>query len=185
MKVVTGKVRASYVNVFQTKYNDLKGKDEYSMQLLIPKSDKETVKRIKEAIQDSVKKKWGEKPPKSLKFTFRDGDKEEDLAEDVKVGDEPYAGHYFMNVSSKDKPGVVDRRTNPIIEPTDFQSGDYCMVSLNSYAFDTKGNKGVSFGLMNIQVVEKGEPLGNRSRPEDDFKAFEDEEEAEGLEDIL
>ncbi len=34
-KVITGEVRASYVNIFKTRFNDLSGKEEYSMMILI------------------------------------------------------------------------------------------------------------------------------------------------------
>lgn len=168
-KVITGVVRGSYVNVFQPRANELSGKNEYSMMLLIPKSDKATMARLNAAIEVAKEKKWGVKIPNGLKITLRDGDAEF-------PNDATYAGNYFVNVKSDTKPGVVDRDLQPIIDATEFVSGDYCKASLNAYGFDTKGNKGVSFGLNNLQVWEKGEPLGNRSRAEDDFSAAGDED---------
>lgn len=171
MKIVIpkhGKIRSSYVNVFSPKKNDLSGNEEYSLMLLIPKSDKETIDSLKAAIKDAVGRKWGDKrPPNNLRFPLRDGDEEKD-------GVEPYTGCYFMNVKSKDKPGIVDRNLQPVIEPSEFQSGDYCRVSINSFAYDRSGNRGISFGLNNIQVLAKGEPLGGKSRPEDDFSSWDD-----------
>ena len=43
-----------------------------------------------------------------------------------------------------------------------------------AFTYDTKGNKGVSFGLNNVQKVKDDEPLGNFSRAEDDFDEVED-----------
>lgn len=165
-KVITGKVRASYVNVFRKKVNAQSGKEEYSLQLLIPKSDKKTVEKIEAAIAAATEGKWGKKAPAKLRNPLRDGDEEHGIA--------PYVGHYFMNVKSDNKPQVVDGGLQEIIDERDFQSGDYCRVSINAYAYDVTGNRGVSFGLNNIQVLAKGEPLGGTSsRASDDFDAVD------------
>jgi hypothetical protein len=47
-----------------------------------------------------------------------------------------------------------------IIGSQDIVSGDYGRVSLNAYAYDQAGNKGVSYGLNNIMLLAKGESLG-------------------------
>ena len=79
-KVVTGKVRFSYVNIFRSRsFSD--GQDaKYSICLLIPKSDKATVKKIRaaidEAVQDGISSKWNGKKPANLKLPLRDGDEE-------------------------------------------------------------------------------------------------------------
>lgn len=167
-KIITGEVRASFVNVFQPRMNDLSGQEEYSLQIIIDKKDKKTVGLIKNAIQAAANDKWNNKPPKNYRNPLRDADAE------AEEKDEPIQAHlkgcYFMNVKNKQRPGVVDATVTPIMEPDAFQSGDYCMVSLNAFAYDQKGNKGVSFGLNNVQVLRKGDPLGNRSRAEDDFE---------------
>lgn len=48
-------------------------------------------------------------------------------------------------------------------------SGCYARVSINFYAFNTNGNKGIACGLNNLQKVRDGEPLGGRSSAENDF----------------
>ena len=49
-KVVTGKVRFSYVNVFEPR--SIEGQDaKYSTSLIIPKSDKKTIQKINQAIE--------------------------------------------------------------------------------------------------------------------------------------
>jgi len=167
MVVITGKVRGSYVNVFAPRPARKAGETEkYSMMLLIPKSDKKTLADLKAAQQDAIEKRWGAKPPANLKKTLRDGDAE-DMGPEAR-------GHYFMNVSSRDKPQVVDRNLNPIIDPMEFVSGDYCRVSLNSFTYEGEG-KGVSFALNNVQVLGKGEPLG-RARAEDEFGTYTEED---------
>jgi len=172
MKVITGKVRASYVNVFQARFNEMSGKEEYSMAIIIPKTEKETIQKIKDAAKAVAENKWGAKVPAGLRNPLRDADKEAE-EKDEKV-DPAYENSYFMNIKSKDAPEIIDAKRNPVIDSMEFISGDYCRVSMGAFAYDTKGNKGVSFGLNNIQVLGKGEPLG-KSRAEDEFDEYKDE----------
>ena len=169
-KVVTGEVRGSYVRVFKAKMNDY-GKMEYSMKILIPKEDKKTLAAIEKAVKAAKElgkeTKWGGKIPSGLKLPLRDGD-----GDDEQDGDGPDVGHHFMNVKNERQPGIVDRDRQEILDEQAFVSGDYCRVSINAYPFNTNGNKGVSFGLKNIQVLRKGEPLGGSAESPDD--AFDD-----------
>jgi hypothetical protein len=167
-KVITGKVRGSYVNVFRARRNDLSGQDEYSLVVLIPKTDKKTVDLIQGAIDTAKNKKWAGRFPANFRDPMRDGD-------EMDSPNEAYSGHYYINTKSKQRPGVVDADRQEIIDPNDFISGDYCRVSMNAYAYDQKGNRGVAFGLNNVQVLEKGEPLTSRARAEDDFADSEDD----------
>jgi hypothetical protein len=54
----------------------------------------------------------------------------------------------------------VDAHGHDILGSQDIVSGDYGRVSLNAYAYDQAGNKGVSYGLNNIMLLSKGESLG-------------------------
>ena len=167
-KVVTGKARASYVYVFQPRTSQLSGKEEYSITLLIPKTDRETMGRMKSAMDTAKEAKWHGKEPPGMQLPIHDGDR--DKPNGGSYGDE-CRGHWVLNVKTKDRPGVVDANNNKILDPTEFVSGDYCRVSLNAFAYDN-ARKGLSFGLNNIQVIAKGEPLSSRSRPEDDFADY-------------
>jgi hypothetical protein len=80
-----------------------------------------------------------------------------------------------MAIASKLRPGIVDLNRNEIIDQDGIKSGDYARVSMNAYAYDVNGNRGVSFGLGNVQLVAEGEALSSRTRAEDDFSDdFED-----------
>lgn len=175
-KAVTGKIRMSYVNLFTARAM-VEGQDpKYSLCVLIPKSDKETVNKINSAI-DAAKKAgaslWGGKIPANLKTPLRDGDEE-------RPDQEEYAGHYFLNATSKQKPGVVDKNLNEILDQTEVYSGCYGRVSLNFYAFNQAGNKGIGCGLQNVQKLADGESLAGRTRAEDDFDAVDDEDDILG-----
>ena len=74
-----------------------------------------------------------------------------------------------MNIRTDQRPGIVDADRQLLIEADDFISGDYGRVSMNGYAYEQKGNRGVGFGWNNAQFLRKGEPLGGRARAEDYF----------------
>lgn len=169
-KVVTGKVRGSYVNIFRPRMNDMSGKDEYSMTILIPKEDKTTIAKINAAIEEARKEKFGDKTPVKFRTPLRDGDEE-------RPEDDAYKGHYFLNLKSQNQPGIVDKDRQEVIDDKEFISGDYCRVSMNAYPYDVNGNKGVAFGLGNVQVLAKGQPLTGRARAEDDFDDWDDGED--------
>jgi len=174
-KVVTGKVRLSYAFLFEARAprDNPEGEKKFSTSILIPKSDKVTLEKIKAAQEAAITAKWPGKRPAKIATTLHDGDGVKD-----KTG-EPYGpeckGHYVMAVSSKLRPGVVDTDMNKIIDSSEISSGDYARVSINAYAYDVNGNRGVSFGLGNVQLLSKGESLGGSTRAEDDFTAVDDD----------
>ena len=69
----------------------------------------------------------------------------------------------------------MDAARQPILERSEVYSGVYGRASINLYAFNSNGNKGIACGLNNLQKISDGEPLGGKTRAEDDF-ADEDEE---------
>ena len=170
-KVVTGMVRFSYANVWEPK--SINGSDEkYSVSLIIPKTDKKTIAQIEAAIEAAKqegKAKFGGKIPANLKLPLRDGNID-------RPEDEAYKNAYFINANSKERPGIVDRSVKPILDQSEFYSGCYGRASITFYAFNQNGNKGIACGLQNLQKLLDGEPLSARSRAEDDFATFEDED---------
>lgn len=91
--------------------------------------------------------------------------------------DEAYANCYFLNANSKNKPGVVDKNVQPVLDATEVYSGCYARLTLNFYAYSASGNKGIACGLGNVQKLEDGEPLGGFTRAEDDFDSVETAED--------
>ena len=165
--------RISFANIWEPKA--INGGDEkYSVSCLIPKSDKKTIARIQKAVEaakeDGKARKWSGKIPPNLKLPLRDGDID-------RPDDENYEDCYFLNASSKDAPQVVDRKVNPVLDPMMVYSGCYCNVSVNFYAFNANGNRGVAAGLGNIQFVRDGERLSGKASADADFDALEDDDE--------
>jgi len=171
-KVVTGPgIRFSYAHVFEPKAISEGADKKYSVSLLIPKEDKETINKIKKAIAAALeegKVKLGGKIPKVYKNPLRDGDEE-------RPDDDNYVGHYFVNANSNTKPGLVDKDVNEIIDQSEFYSGCFGRASVNFYAFNTNGNKGIACGLNNLQKLKDGDNLGGGgASAAEDFGTEED-----------
>lgn len=177
MKVITGpETRWSYANVWEPKSIN-GGAPKYSVSLIIPKSDTKTVEKIKAAIKAAYDEGQGKLKGNSrtvpalsvLKTPLRDGDTE-------RPDDPVYANSYFINANSASAPGIVDTDCQPIIDRSEVYSGVYGRASINFYAFNSNGNKGIACGLNNLQKIKDGEPLGGKSRAEDDFSTEEDDD---------
>ena len=88
-------------------------------------------------------------------------------------------GTIIAKLSSKFKPGVVDRHRTPIVPtaasdgtlimPDEIYPGVYARATTNVYAYDGHGNKGIKFGLLNVQITRPGERLDGRVDAADDF----------------
>lgn len=177
MKVITGPdTRWSYANVWEAKSIN-GGTPKFSVSLIIPKSDTVTLAKIKAAIEAAyhegeAKLKGNGKsipPLTSIKTPLRDGDLE-------RPDDPAYANAYFINANSATAPGIVDADRNVILTRSEVYSGVYGRASINFYAFNSNGNRGIACGLNNLQKIRDGEPLGGKSRAEDDFATDLDED---------
>jgi len=177
MKVITGpNTRWSYANVWEAKSIN-GGTPKFSVSLIIPKSDTQTLGKIKAAIEaayregESKLKGNGKTVPPltAIKTPLRDGDAE-------RPDDPAYANAYFINANSATAPGIVDADLQPILERSEVYSGVYGRASINLYAFNSNGNKGIACGLNNMQKIRDGEPLGGKSRAEDDFATDDDDD---------
>ncbi len=176
-KVITGPdTRWSYVNVWEPKSIN-GGTPKYSVSLIIPKSDAKTVEKVKAAIQAAYEegqgklKGNGKSVPKleAIKVPLRDGDVE-------RPDDPAYANSYFINANSNIAPGIVDANCDPVITRSEVYSGVYGRASINFYAFNTNGNKGIACGLNNLQLMRSGEPLGSKASAESDFATCDDDD---------
>jgi hypothetical protein len=164
-KVITPKFRVSFPSVFSKRKIEGQTDEQakYSVQMLFKKTD--DISSLKNAVRAAVVEKWGadsSKWPKGITMPFRDGTEKD------------YDGYgpdvTFVSASSKMKPRVVGPDMQDIIEPSEFYGGCYARASINAFAWEYMGKRGVSFGLRNIQKMADGEPFGGGSSPEADFQ---------------
>lgn len=172
-KVLTGEVRLSYVNLITPRAAQPNAEPKYSVTLLIPKTDNATLAdinaSIKAAYEDGVTKKWGGAHPQQ-KIIVHDGD---GLRPSGLPFGEECKGCWVLTASTKNKPQVVGiDNVNCELAPNDIYSGMYARVTLNFFAYDTAGSKGVGCGLGNVMKTKDGEPLSGGASAASDFADF-------------
>lgn len=172
-KVLTGEVRLSYVNLTTPRAPQQGGEPKYSVTLLIPKSDNATIAdinaSIKAAYEDGVNKKWGGAHP-TPKTIVHDGD-------GLRPSGLPFGneckGHWVLTASTKNKPQVVGiDNLSCELAPSDIYSGMYARVTINFFAYDTAGSKGVGCGLGNVLKTRDGEALAGGASAASDFEGL-------------
>ena len=182
-KVITGKqTRLNYANVWTPKAGPNGGKEAYSCALVIPKNDVKTVEAIKAAINAAYEegsatlKGEGKSIPEltEIHTPLHDGD--------VEKPDHPeFAGCYFVFAKSYVAPGIVDMECKEIKDHSEVYSGVFARASVNFYAYNFNGAKGIACRLNNLQKVKDGEPFGGRTRAADDFARLDDEDDDDFL----
>ena len=190
-KIVTGPFRLAFPTLFEPRAFTDGGKPKYSVTMLFPKNGESLlpkiggpgIKELRKLAMAAVKEKWGEdkaKWPANLRnisfadyvspngkdgFPVRDGDDAEW---------EGFEGHWYLKASSDNQPGLVDAKVNPILDKAEVFGGLICRAQISAFAYEPDGNKGVSFGLSNVQVLKDDGVCygGGRQKPEDVFDAF-------------
>lgn len=171
-KLRTPEFRVSYPSVFEpTAYDETKPKM-YELIMLFPKTT--DLSALKKAAHEAAVEKFGAKLPANLKSPFNDGNLKVDEDGNVKPG---YKDMIWMRVRSKTRPNIVEFPEGPngpcipITDPQDFYGGCWAEATVNVWAYDKAGGKGVSFSLLNILKTRDDESFGlSRSSAEADFR---------------
>lgn len=170
MALTTGKVRLSYCHLWQPYTPQNGGEPKYSVTILIPKSDVNTLNALyaeMEAVkQTGVAQTWGGKLPPVVKIPLYDGDGVRPSGE--AFGEECH-GHVVITASSKIQPQIVDLNVQPILAQSEVYSGMFARVSISFFSYAQNGNKGIGCGLNCIQKVADGEPLAGGVSAEEAF----------------
>lgn len=182
-KLLTSEFRVSFPHLFKAVTPKGSDKAKFSISMLFPKRETLTGQKLveydafmtaaKKAAGDVAKEKWGEKAATlKLKTPFLD------------AGEYEYEGYekgmVLIRASSVSAPQVVDAKVVKIIDDSEIYPGCYGKASVNVFAYDSNGNRGVSFGLGNFQKTRDGDNLGGRSRAEDDFVPLDPGEAPDG-----
>lgn len=173
----------SFPKVFaNTKSTKDDGTDDYNIQFIISKSDKEGVRAIMRAIKEVGEAKWGP-AYKKVRIPLRNGDAEAgDLTEDGSTKGEKYPerlGCYFINARSAKPVAVIDRQRALITNSDELYAGCKVKVAVTFYPYSQAGNSGIGVALNGVQKVSDGEPIGGAGRPtiENMFDLLEDEDD--------
>lgn len=175
-KAMTPKFRVSFPELYEAKAMEEGQKAKYGITMLFPKGTnlKALEKAHDAALEKGIQDKWNGKKPKNLRSPFRDGDEEDGYCDR-----DGFPGHIFVRASSLQKPGVIDADKDRIDDPAEVYAGCYARATVVAYAYDVAGNKGVAFGLQNVQKLKDGESFSGRMKAEDEFDEYEDEDDEE------
>ena len=172
-RVLTGEVRLSYANLVMPKapMSDPNGVPKYSVTLLIPKTDTAVKANIDASIEAAAKeamsKLWGGVRPPVMPTPIHDGDGVRDNG--TAYGDE-CKGCWVITASSKNKPQVVHQNDiSTELLPQDIYSGMYARVTINFFAYNRAGKRGIGCGLGNVMKTREGEPLSGNVSAASDF----------------
>lgn len=189
LNITTGVGIISFPHVFKTTAETSDdGSPIYSIQLLIPKSDKETLREILGAIKKVAEARWGSNW-RSVRNPLRDGDAEaDDIGDDGKTKREKYPerlGHYFINAKTYKPVGVYDRKRELITDPEEVYPGCKGKLAVLVKTYGNAGNNGVHLMLNGVQKVADGEPLAGGARP-DVVSMFDiiDDDDFDDLDDV-
>ena len=166
-KIVTAEFRGAFVGLFKATAprDNPDGKKKYSMRaVFMPGTD---ISDLKKAAASAAQEKWGNAVPKTLRSPFRTN---EELDNPIPgVPDDAIVMTFSANEDRR--PGIVDKNLNDIIDDSECYAGAWFRAQVRPYAYETSGNRGVAFGLENVQKTKDDEPLGSGRMPAS--KAFE------------
>lgn len=170
--VITPEAILSYPHLFTPAAPNPLSEPVYSCSLVFPPGT--DLSGLKAAALEAAKERWGDKAEPLIKsgkvrLPFRTDAEEKGYP----------AGSIFINVKSKTRPGIVSRYAGPDGKPQRIENEEEvypgCRVraSIRAFTYDTNGNRGVSFGLNNLQKLGDGERLDGKRRAEDEFEALD------------
>lgn len=171
-----GRISYPYLLTANPKAKTPDGKLKFTVSILLPPDCDLTL--AKQEVQRVAHEHFGDKLKdeffrKSLRLPFLD-------AYEKTKGDEQFRGWTMLRLASVNKPQIVgpDARTY-IDEPHEIYAGRWAQVSISAFAYPKgqgvdHGNKGVSFGLQNVQLLDHDEPLaGGYAKATDEFAPVE------------
>lgn len=172
--IITPKSRMSFPELITPSFDmgKTEGKKKYRLTIMIPKGCDITL--LKEDAARAVNDFYGEKVPNNLKSPFLKG---ENLN-----GEGCEEGVIVIRATSTSKPGLVDAKGVNIDDESEIYGGRWCVASLKAYVYEIKDpktgsvmNRGVSFGLHNVQALDHDTPFGRtRAKAEDEFAPITD-----------
>lgn len=179
--MITPEAVLSFPALFEPQKASEDADPKYGASLIFTAEAQETpqYKALKRAVVETAKERWGDKAVQMIKkgklnTPFRDGEDKSQYGypEDSK----------FINAKSNRKPGIVSTIPDPnnggkpmvIDDEAEIYAGCIVRADVVPFAYDVSGNKGVSFGLNNLQKIRDGERLDSYVPAEDVFEADED-----------
>lgn len=159
--IITPEFRAGFVGLFKASAprENPNGAKKYSIRaIFMPGTD---LTPMKQQAAAAATEKWGANVPKTMRSPFR---KNEELDNPV-VGIPDDAIVMTFSANEDRRPGLVDANLQDMIDDSAVYSGAWFRAQVRAFAYEASGNKGVSFGLQNVQKLRDDDPLGKGKVP--------------------
>jgi hypothetical protein len=181
--LITAKGRLLWNSLFQVR-KAKGGKDgKFECNLLFPKTadNKALLEGAREAGTEKFAKAFKDsagKWPSAVKTPFKKTADNDKLVAALEAAEmDPADWPLFIAARSKDKPGVVGPNgKSDGVDAEQVYQGRWARMSVQAYGYDTDGNKGVTFGLVNVQLLDNADELsvgGGKVSAESEFEPAE------------
>lgn len=180
-QVITNSVRCSYVHLFEPIAQGEINEGKYTVSLIIPKEDKDTIKVVKQAIKNCFEANKDTKLKgvsiDKVAEVLHDGDKD-------RPEDEAYKNSYYLSAKSSRKPVIWNSKGEQITDPNEFYSGVWAKADITFYAYDQKINKGISVAINAVVKVKDDDALSGPTVSFSDFDFESDNDESDDWDNI-
>ena len=144
----------------------------YSIMLVFDSEQHAELKALRLACIRTAKERFGENAQDMIKrgklaMPWRDAGEYADYGEPFEDG------KIMIKFQTTNAPGVVGPNARPVVKHEEIYSGMRARVTYAPWAYDTKGNKGVTLLLNNVQKTADDTRLSGRAAAEDEFEAVE------------
>ncbi len=168
-KLITPKFRIMWPNLVSKETKPDGSEGSFSLVALIPKTDTDGITALRALLKEAADEKFKGKMS-GVKNPVKDGDKE--VYTDSDGNETPkHPGYFFARMSSNSRPGIIGPDKQQVLDiEEEAYAGRWAIAQVNAWCYDTSGNKGVSFGLNNLMLLEHDDKLlGKKDKPEDAF----------------
>lgn len=176
----TCEVRLAYANLLKPRANNQGGKPKFGVAALFPKGA--DLKLLYDAVEAAGRDKFGDKynaldKAGKLKSPFKDQGSNVDDEGELRDGFNKGCVYISTTANEDRRPPVVGSDLSPLVDLNEVYSGMWARLSIRAFAYDTDGNRGVSFGLRAVQKIADDDPLGGGGpvNVENEFEAVEGE----------
>jgi hypothetical protein len=156
LKIFTPEFRISFPALLKPRASK-KGDPKYEVVMVFPKST--DLGEMKAVAKEAAREKYGDDLPRNFVKPFRDG-ADSDWHDDDTI---------FVRASTTRQPGLVDENVQKVIDPSEIYSGRWAQATVVPFCYDVDGNKGVTFGLRNIQLLDHADRFDGGASAESDF----------------
>ncbi len=160
--------RLSYPHLFVAQTND-QGDERFKTAIFFAEGT--DLSEMQNAALAVAKARWGDEVVQlirtgKVRWPFRSD------AADVKERGYP-EGSTFVNMSAKNRPGVVDANVADVLDPSDAYAGRDALINATAYTYEVSGNRGVTFGVNHVQILADNDRLDGRKAASEVFSQVE------------